>query len=133
MEDEKLIQLLDEKFREAAMNTERIERDLTFLNLKVDNVGGRINHLTDEVALPSGVIAQRFSAVDQRLEAVDQRLEAVDQRLEAVDQRLDAVEKEARLAHVRVEDVRGEIQFVADGVKMVNEKLDRFRAEVEER
>ena len=119
MEDEKLIQLLDEKFREAAMNTERIERDLTFLNLKVDNVGGRINHLTDEVALPSGVIAQRFSAVDQRLEAVDQRL--------------DAVEKEARLAHVRVEDVRGEIQFVADGVKMVNEKLDRFRAEVEER
>lgn len=40
------------------------------------------------------------------------------------------VKEDIRLAHVSVEDLRGDVRLVAEGVANANERLDRYREEV---
>lgn len=40
------------------------------------------------------------------------------------------VKEDIRLAHVSIEDLRGDVRLVAEGVANANERLDRYREEV---
>lgn len=44
-----------------------------------------------------------------------------------VDKRFKGLEEDVRQSHVLIEDVRGEVRLVAEGVANVDEKLERFR------
>jgi chaperonin cofactor prefoldin len=84
--------------------------------------------------------------VDPELVAyLDRRFDAVDRRFAEMDRHLDELRAELR-AEMRVgdaetrrhfdvvaEDLKSRIQLVAEGVLLVDEKLERFRAEVHER
>ncbi|HEV7574364.1 MAG TPA: hypothetical protein VGQ21_22930 [Thermoanaerobaculia bacterium] len=87
----------------------------------------------------------RFDQVDSRFEKIDVRLEQIDVRLEKVDARFGEVD--ARAAGLKqhidqiavqmkmdfglaVEAMRTDVQRVADGVLMVNAKLDREAADI---
>ncbi|MEA2325724.1 MAG: hypothetical protein QOE68_683 [Thermoanaerobaculia bacterium] len=88
---------------------------------------------------------ERFDQVDARFEQIDTRLEQIDVRLEKVDERFEQVD--ARAAGLKqhidqiavqmkmdfglaVEAMRTDVQRVADGVLMVNAKLDREAADI---
>ena len=76
--------------------------------------------------------------LDRRFEAVDRRFADMDRRFEEVRDELRA-EMRAGPAETRrhfdvvAEDLKSRIQLVAEGVLLVDEKLERFRAEVHER
>jgi len=128
VEDEKIIQLLDEKFAkvdarfgtleqhidekfcETAMKSERLEIEISSLRAAVRVVDIQVEKVKNEVTLPSGAIAQKFGSVDARL---------------------DTIEAEARLAHVHIEHMRGEVKLVAEGVASVDQRLRRLQAEVD--
>ena len=82
-------------------------------------------------------IDRRFEAIDQRFEAIDQRFETIDQRFEAIDRRLDAIEGrfggEIRKNGVLTEDLRRQIQAVAEGVRINERAIERVRGEMHER
>ena len=80
--------------------------------------------------------------MDQELVAyLDRRFEAVDRRFVEMDRRLEELRTEMRAGDVETrrhfdviaEDLKSRIQLVAEGVLLVDEKLERFRAEVHER
>jgi predicted nuclease with TOPRIM domain len=52
------------------------------------------------------------------------------QRFDQVDKRLDQMDEQLRLTDVKVEDLRGKTQLVAEGVAAVDEKLKSFRETV---
>ena len=93
----------------------------------------------------------RFDAVDARLDAVDARLGGVDTRFDGVDARLDRVDlamadtnqhvdtlearfmREIRHLGVITEDLRAQIQLVAEGVVGNGRAIERLRVEMNER
>jgi hypothetical protein len=89
-------------------------------------------------------IDARFSAVDARFDAIDARFSAVDARFDAVDrgmagtnQRVDTLEervvREIRHLGVITEDLRTQIQVVAEGVIVNGQAIERLRVEMNER
>ena len=103
-------------------------------------------------------INARFDAVDARFDGVDARFDGVDARLDAVDARLDGVNtrfdgvdlamadtnqhvdtleerfmREIRHLGVITEDLRAQIQLVAEGVVGNGRAIERLRVEMNER
>jgi type IV secretion system protein TrbJ len=89
-------------------------------------------------------VDQRFAEVDRRFDQVDQRFADVDGRLvEAnrgtteVSQRVDTLEervmREIRQLGVISEDLRSQIQLVAEGVVGNGRAIERLRVEMNER
>src|ERR1044071_3091202 len=72
---------------------------------------------------------ERFNEVIDRMDA---RFGEVDARLEGVDARFGQVEGAIRGLGVEIEGLRGQIQQVAEGVAVGNEKLASFQTEVYE-
>jgi len=79
-------------------------------------------------------LEQRFSAIDQRFNEVDQRFRETGQQIQALQegttQRFDRLETEVRGAWISIEDLRGQVKLVAEGVANNNERLDRHAEEV---
>lgn len=80
------------------------------------------------------VVERRFAelaeSIDDSRRETRERFDQVDQRFEKVDQRFDSLEADIRQAHVRIESLEGVVQQVAEGVAGVDERLERFQAEV---
>jgi DNA repair ATPase RecN len=87
---------------------------------------------------------QRFSSIDRRFEETAQQIQTlrgemtsqlsrVDQRLEGMDQRFDTLETDVRKTWVSIEDVRGQVRLVAEGVASNYELLGLHRVEVSRR
>jgi chromosome segregation ATPase len=80
------------------------------------------------------VVERRFAelaaSIDDSRRETRERFDQVDQRFEKVDQRFDSLEADIRHAHVRIESLEGVVQQVAEGVAGVDERLERFQAEV---
>lgn len=74
----------------------------------------------------------RFDSVDARLNSMDGRFDSIDARLDSMDARLGTVETQLRHTNVLVEDLRGQIQLVAEGVKTANERIDRLDHKVDQ-
>lgn len=75
-----------------------------------------------------------LAVVERRLaelaESIDESRKETRERFDRTDQRFDGLEAEVRHAHVRIESLDGVVQQVAEGVANVDEKLERFQAEV---
>ncbi|MFL6201121.1 MAG: hypothetical protein ACJ76J_18275 [Thermoanaerobaculia bacterium] len=77
---------------------------------------------------------ERFRETSQQIqglrEETSQRFDKVDERLGQVDERLGQMDEQLRLTDVKVERLRDDIQQVAEGVIMANEKMDASKVEV---
>jgi len=72
--------------------------------------------------------------MDQDLLAyLDQRFSSIDRRFEEMDKRFDALEADVRKTWISIEDVRGQVRLVAEGVASNNEQLNQHRVEVARR
>jgi len=72
--------------------------------------------------------------MDQDLLAyLDQRFSSIDRRFEEMGQRLDTLETGVRKTWVSIEDVRGQVRLVAEGVANNYEQLGLHRVEVARR
>ena len=72
--------------------------------------------------------------LDRRFEAVDRRFSEMDRRFEELRTEMRAGDADTRRHFdVVAEDLKSRIQLVAEGVLLVDEKLERFRTEVHER
>ena len=70
---------------------------------------------------------ERFRGIDERFRETSQQIQGL---REETSQRFDRMEEQLRLTDVRVEGLESRIQLVAEGVAMVNEKLDASKLEV---
>ena len=68
-----------------------------------------------------------------KFQRIDVRFEQIDVRFERMEARLDATEEAGRHNAALIEQSTDAIRKVAEGVVMVNERLDRFRSEFEAR
>jgi chromosome segregation ATPase len=74
---------------------------------------------------------QRFDEVDARFAETNARFDHVDARAAELKQHIDKTAAQVKLHFdLTVEDMRTDVQRVADGVLMVNEKLDREAADI---
>ena len=77
---------------------------------------------------------QRFERIDQRFEGIDQRFgqleQNIDERFKKVDELFDGLGEEFR-HEIRLlgEDFKSNFGALADGIKAVDEKLERFQKE----
>jgi hypothetical protein len=72
---------------------------------------------------------ERFDQVDAHFDQADARFEQVDSRAADLKQHVDKTAEDLKQHFdLTVEDMRTDVQRVADGVLMVNEKLDREAA-----
>jgi archaellum component FlaC len=79
-------------------------------------------------------VDRRFDGVDQRLDGMDQRFDGMDQRLDGVDQRFVQLESELRRHFgVLIEQVRHDLQIVAEMVVENTESIAIIRARLEAR
>ncbi|MES1242104.1 MAG: hypothetical protein ABUT39_10830 [Acidobacteriota bacterium] len=71
--------------------------------------------------------------MDQELISyLDKRFSYLDKRFDAVEERLEKVEKDTSETRILVEDLRDEVQLVAEGLMGVVESFKAHRAEVSE-
>ena len=74
--------------------------------------------------------------LDTRFRETNQQVAGLREELvsfrEETSQRLERVETEVRHAHVKVEDLQGQVRLLAEGVMSSEEKLQAFRTEVKQ-
>src|SRR5436305_1690101 len=124
---------------------------LKYLDQRFSAIDQRFN----EVNRRFDKIDERFEGVDQRFSEVDQRFQETGQQIQVVregtaqqiqalreenagnfrevDQRFDRLETEVRGAWISIEDLRGQVKLVAEGVSNNSERLDRHAEEVSRR
>ena len=74
---------------------------------------------------------ERFDQVDARAAETNARLDQVEARTAELKQHIDKTAAQMKLHFdLTAEDMRTDVQRVADGVLMVNEKLDREAADI---
>ena len=61
-------------------------RELRDLAIRTENIGNRVDLLSDALRLTRAEVAARFDGVDQRFDGVDKRFDGVEQELRAVRQ-----------------------------------------------
>jgi chromosome segregation ATPase len=138
--DERFDQV-NERFAETNARFDQVDVRFEQVDARFEQIDARF----DQVDARFDQVDARFDQVDARFEKVDARLEKVDARFEEVDERFG--EADARAAGLKqhidniavqmkmdfgiaVEAMRTDVQRVADGVLMVNEKLDRETADI---
>jgi len=107
--DQELIAYLDRRFRETS---QQISEEIS--SLRQDT--------TQQIASLRQDTTQQIASL---------RNETM-QRFETVDARLQGLEETGRHTQVMVEDLRGRIQLVAEGVAGANQRLDAFKEETRE-
>ena len=80
--------------------------------------------LRHEFAAMREEMGLRFRAIDSRFDGVDSRFDAMDRRIEAEH------ETTRRLFHVVAEDLRHDLQAVAEGVLSNTRAIDELRSDV---
>jgi hypothetical protein len=84
----------------------------------------------DEMRRGFEEMRQGFAEMNRRFEAIDQRFEAIDRRLDAIEERFS---REIRENGVLIEDLRMQIQVVAEGGRINERATERLRVEMHER
>ena len=93
------------------------------LDGRMEELDGRIEALDGRVEALDG----RVEALDGRVEALDGRVEALDGRIEALNGRVDGLDGSVTGLRLVIEnEIRPNIQILAEGHMMLNEKLDRL-------
>lgn len=89
----------------------------------------RFRELSQQIAESREETIRRFEQVDKRFEQVDKRFEQVDNRLEQGDRRFGNLEETTRHIFVVVEDLRSQIQLIAERGDGLADKLERYHRE----
>jgi archaellum component FlaC len=139
---------------ETRAGFEDMRRGFAAINARFDQVDARFDAVDarfDQVDARFAGVDARLGGVDARLGGVDARLGGVDARLDAVDARLDEANqgtaaisqrvdtleerfmREIRQLGVITEDLRAQIQLVAEGVVGNGRAIERLRGEMNER
>jgi archaellum component FlaC len=119
--------LVEETNRRIDANAAETQQRFTQMEGRFDQVDARF----DQVDTRFEQIDTRFEQIDTRLEQIDTRFEQVDARAADLKQHIDKTAKDLKQHFdLTVEDMRTDVQRVADGVLMVNEKLDREAADI---
>ena len=71
--------------------------------------------------------------LDRRFAEVSRRFDQQDQRFDQQGRRIDELQESHRHTQVVVEGLRSDVQAVAEGVITVDQKLERFREDVDRR
>jgi chromosome segregation ATPase len=116
--DQSLVAYFDERFRASS-------REI------IEQVVQQIQSLREETLRRFEQVDARFEQVDARFEQVDARFGQVDARFEKVDRQFGEARETARLTLVLVEDVRHQIQQVAEGYRGCDDKLARIEGDRE--
>jgi archaellum component FlaC len=132
---------------ETRAGFEDMRRGFAAINARFDQVDARFDAVDarfDQVDARFAGVDARLGGVDARLGGVDARFDAVDARLDeanqgtaAISQRVDTLEerfmREIRQLGVITEDLRAQIQLVAEGVVGNGRAIERLRGEMNER
>jgi hypothetical protein len=87
--------------------------------------------LRHEFAAMRAEMDVRFRVIDSRFDGVDARFDGVDTRFDAMDRRIEGEhETTRRLFHVVAEDLRHDLQAVAEGVLSNTRAIDELRSDV---
>lgn len=122
MTDEELKRLLEAT---AERIEQRFDKRFEAMDKRFDSIDKRLDAHDD-----------RFTAIDKRFDSIDKRLDAHDDRFTTIDKRFDATdEKIIELRrHVGVIEERWDTKFeiLAEGLRSLNEKVDRKASTVAE-
>jgi chromosome segregation ATPase len=117
--DERFDQV-NERFNQVDARFEQIDARLEHVDARLDQVDARLDQ-----------VDTRLGQVDARLENVDMRFDQVDARADGLKQHIDQIAVQMKMDFgLAVEAMRTDVQRVADGVLMVNAKLDREAADI---
>ena len=118
---------------ETRAGFEDMRRGFAAINARFDGVDARF----DGVDARFDQVDARFAGVDARFAGVDARLDEANQGTAAINQRVDTLEerlvREIRQLGVITEDLRTQIQLVAEGVVGNGRAIERLRGEMNER
>jgi len=120
--DPELRAYLHERFDAVDRRFDAVDGRFDTVDRRFNAVDGRFDAVDD-----------RFDALDQRFGAADQRIDGVDQRLDTVDRRFVALETEVRHSGVLIEQVRHEVQVVAEMVVANTEAITQLRRRLDAR
>jgi len=102
-----------------------------------DALGQEVRSLRGETERRFDETTQRFDGVNQEVrslrEETGQRLEEVNQEFHSIRGRFDKLENDVQGVYVVVEDLRGKVQLVAEGVAGVTQQLQRQGEELSRR
>jgi hypothetical protein len=120
---------VDRRFDDADRRFDDADRRFDVVHRRFDAVDRRF----DAVDARFDTVDARFDSIDQRFGAADQRIDGVDQRLDTVDRRFVALETEVRHSGVLIEQVRHEVQVVAEMVVANTEAITQLRRRLDAR
>jgi archaellum component FlaC len=121
--DQTLVAYFDERFRETSqVITQQV----------VQQISQQIQDLHQETLGRFGQVDARFNQIDARFEQIDARFGQVDARFEQVDRQFAEVKETARHTLVLVEDIRHQLQLVAEGYTGLSERLARVEVDREQ-
>ena len=111
---------------ETRAGFEDMRRGFAAVEARLDRVDARFDQ-----------VDARFAGVDARFDGVDARLDEANQETASINQRVDTLEerfmREIRQLGVITEDLRAQIQLVAEGVVGNARAIERLRTEMNER
>ena len=125
---------------ETRAGFEDMRRGFAAINARFDQVDARFDGIDarfDGIDARFTAVDAQFAAVDVQFAGVDARFDEANQGTAAINQRVDTLEerfmREIRQLGVITEDLRAQIQLVAEGVVGNGRAIERLRGEMNER
>ena len=78
-------------------------------------------------------LADKFGRIDERFDGLEGRMDRLEGRMDRLEGRMDGLEGRLVNFEVGLESLRHDVQLVAEGVAMTNERLERYHADHEAR
>ncbi len=121
--DEQLATELDRRFDHL-----HHEMGSKFQNVhqRIDDNSQKIEANSQKVEENGRKIEANSRKIEESSRKIDEHRTETSQRFDALDQRLDGMDARIRHTNVVVEDLRSDVQVIAEGVSGLNHKLDRF-------
>ena len=89
--------------------------------------------MSDDTKLILSLLDRQFEKIDKRFDGIDERFDRMDERFDRLEGRVDKLEESVTSLQLAVEnEIRPNIQILAEGHMMLNEKLDRVLEHVGE-
>jgi archaellum component FlaC len=124
---------VDARFDAVDARFDQVDARFAGVDARLGGVDARLGGVDARL----GGVDARLGGVDARLDAVDARLDEANQGTAAISQRVDTLEerfmREIRQLGVITEDLRAQIQLVAEGVVGNGRAIERLRGEMNER
>ena len=99
-----------------------LDRQFEKIDKRFDGIDERLDRMDE-----------RFDRMDERFDRMDERFDRMDERFDRLEGRVDKLEESVTSLQLAVEnEIRPNIQILAEGHMMLNEKLDRVLEHVGE-